>query len=65
MKLMKCALALGSNLGDSLEILKSAIETLNNQPEVSVISRSSWYQSSADRTSPTDYINACAILEVA
>ncbi|NJM59700.1 MAG: 2-amino-4-hydroxy-6-hydroxymethyldihydropteridine diphosphokinase [Oscillatoriales cyanobacterium RU_3_3] len=65
MKLMKCALALGSNLGDSLEILKSAIETLNNQPEVSVISRSSWYQTAPIGPPQPDYINACAILEVA
>ncbi|NJL66671.1 MAG: 2-amino-4-hydroxy-6-hydroxymethyldihydropteridine diphosphokinase [Microcoleus sp. SM1_3_4] len=64
MKLTKCAIALGSNLGDSLEILKSAIETLNNQPEVSVISRSSWYQTAPIGPPQPDYINACVILEV-
>jgi 2-amino-4-hydroxy-6-hydroxymethyldihydropteridine diphosphokinase len=65
MKLTKCAIALGSNLGDSLEILKSAIEILNNQPEISVISRSSCYQTAPIGPPQPDYINACVILEVA
>lgn len=64
MKSTKCAIALGSNLGDSLTILKSAIETLNNSPEIEVKSHSSWYQTAPVGPPQPDYINACAILEV-
>ncbi|MEG5136747.1 MULTISPECIES: 2-amino-4-hydroxy-6-hydroxymethyldihydropteridine diphosphokinase [unclassified Microcoleus] len=65
MKLTKCAIALGSNLGDSLATLKSAIATLNNTPEITVNSYSSWYQTAPVGPPQPDYINACAILEVA
>ena len=65
MKFIKCAIALGSNLGDSLTILKSAIETLNNTPGIVVKSHSSWYQTAPIGPPQPDYINACAILEVA
>ena len=65
MKLTKCAIALGSNLGDSLATLKSAIATLNNTPEITVKSHSSWYQTAPVGPPQPDYINACAILEVA
>jgi 2-amino-4-hydroxy-6-hydroxymethyldihydropteridine diphosphokinase len=64
MKSIKCAIALGSNLGDSLEILKSAIVTLNNTPRITVKSHSSWYQTAPVGPPQPDYINACAILEV-
>jgi 2-amino-4-hydroxy-6-hydroxymethyldihydropteridine diphosphokinase len=64
MKSTKCAIALGSNLGDSLTILKSAIATLNSTPEIAVKSHSSWYQTAPVGPPQPDYINACAILEV-
>ncbi|MEG3859760.1 2-amino-4-hydroxy-6-hydroxymethyldihydropteridine diphosphokinase [Microcoleus sp. herbarium12] len=65
MKSTKCAIALGSNLGDSLATLKSAIATLNNTPGIAVKSHSSWYQTAPVGPPQPDYINACAILEVA
>ncbi len=64
MKSTKCAIALGSNLGESLTILKSAIATLNNTPEIAIKSHSSWYQTAPIGPPQPDYINACAILEV-
>ncbi|WP_293152753.1 MULTISPECIES: 2-amino-4-hydroxy-6-hydroxymethyldihydropteridine diphosphokinase [unclassified Microcoleus] len=64
MKSTKCAIALGSNLGDSLATLKSAIATLNNTPGIAVKSHSSWYQTAPVGPPQPDYINACAILEV-
>ncbi|MGB7712756.1 MAG: 2-amino-4-hydroxy-6-hydroxymethyldihydropteridine diphosphokinase [Microcoleus sp.] len=64
MQSTKCAIALGSNLGDSLTILKSAIATLNNTPGIAVKSHSSWYQTAPVGPPQPDYINACAILEV-
>lgn len=61
-----CAIALGSNLGDSRSILESALETLDRTSEIKVKARSSLYQTKAitpdDRPQP-DYLNACAILE--
>ncbi|MEG4318367.1 MULTISPECIES: 2-amino-4-hydroxy-6-hydroxymethyldihydropteridine diphosphokinase [unclassified Microcoleus] len=65
MKLTKCAIALGSNLGDSLATLQSAIATLNNTPKISVEAHSSWYKTAPVGPPQPDYINACAILEVA
>ncbi|MEG5064999.1 2-amino-4-hydroxy-6-hydroxymethyldihydropteridine diphosphokinase [Microcoleus sp. B3-A4] len=65
MKSTKCAIALGSNLGDSLATLSSAIATLNNTPGIAVKSHSSWYQTAPVGPPQPDYINACAILEVA
>ena len=65
MKSTKCAIALGSNLGDSLAILKSAVTTLNNTPGIAVKSHSSWYQTAPVGPPQPDYINACAILEIA
>lgn len=64
MKPTKSAIALGSNLGDSLATLNSAIETLDNIPGIAVKARSSWYQTSPIGPPQPDYINACAILEV-
>ncbi len=64
MKSIKCAIALGSNLGDSLTILKSAIATLNKTPGIAVKYHSSWYQTAPIGPPQPDYINACAILEV-
>lgn len=64
MKSTKCAIALGSNLGHSLTIIKSAIEMLNNTPGIAVKSHSSWYQTAPIGPPQPDYINACAILEV-
>ncbi len=63
-KSTKCAIALGSNLGDSLATLKSAIATLHSTPEIAVKSHSSWYQTAPVGPPQPDYINACAILEV-
>ncbi|OCR00223.1 2-amino-4-hydroxy-6-hydroxymethyldihydropteridine diphosphokinase [Oscillatoriales cyanobacterium USR001] len=64
MKLIKAAIALGSNLGDSLITLQSAIETLNNTPGIIVKARSSWYQTAPVGPPQPDYINACAILQI-
>ncbi|MBE9122395.1 2-amino-4-hydroxy-6-hydroxymethyldihydropteridine diphosphokinase [Tychonema sp. LEGE 07199] len=65
MQSTKCAIALGSNLGDSLATLSSAIATLNNTPEITVKSHSSWYKTAPVGPPQPDYINACAILEAA
>jgi 2-amino-4-hydroxy-6-hydroxymethyldihydropteridine diphosphokinase len=61
---MKCAIALGSNQGDSLSILESSLNTLNQIPGIKLKTTSSWYQTKAVGTkeSQPDYLNGCALL---
>lgn len=59
-----CAIALGSNLGDSLTILKDALKILADTPGVVVQKYSSWYQTAPVGPPQPDYLNACALLEV-
>lgn len=60
----KCAIALGSNLGDSRAILEAALEILAATPNITVKARSSWYQTVAVGPPQPDYINGCALLHV-
>ncbi len=61
-----CAVALGSNLGDSQTILKSALETLDRTPGIRVEQRSQGYLTKAltlpDSPPQPDYLNQCALL---
>ena len=58
----QAAIALGSNLGDSLTILKSALDILNQNPAIQIESCSSWYQTAPIGPPQPEYINGCAIL---
>lgn len=60
----QCAIALGSNLGDSLAIVEAALETLAETPDIVLQARSSWYQTKAVGPPQPDYINGCALLHV-
>jgi 2-amino-4-hydroxy-6-hydroxymethyldihydropteridine diphosphokinase len=60
----KCAIALGSNLGDSRTTLEAALTTLADTPEITQLTRSSWYQTKAVGPPQPDYINGCAVLQV-
>jgi 2-amino-4-hydroxy-6-hydroxymethyldihydropteridine diphosphokinase len=62
---MRAAIALGSNLGDSLITLESALQVLSQTPEIGVESRSHWYQTKAVGPPQPDYLNGCALLQVA
>jgi 2-amino-4-hydroxy-6-hydroxymethyldihydropteridine diphosphokinase len=65
MPIHRAAIALGSNLGDSHQILKSALATLGNSPHITVEAVSEIYQTIAVTLSPPpqpDYLNACAVL---
>lgn len=64
MKSALCAIALGSNLGDSLTIVQSALETLATTPNIRLQITSSWYQTAPVGPPQPDYINGCAILQV-
>jgi len=60
-----CAIALGSNLGNSLEIVKQAIEKLDQHSQIEIQSVSNWHRTKAITLSTTpqpDYINGCALL---
>lgn len=67
MQSVPCAIALGSNLGDSQTILKSALETLDRTLGISVMQRSHVYLTKAltlpDSPSQPDYFNQCACLK--
>ena len=60
----ECAIALGSNQGDSLSILERSLNTLNDIPGLSLKTTSSWYQTKpvGTRESQADYLNGCALL---
>ncbi|NJL84312.1 MAG: 2-amino-4-hydroxy-6-hydroxymethyldihydropteridine diphosphokinase [Chloroflexaceae bacterium] len=60
----KCAIALGSNLGNSRQILEEALETLERIPEIQLLAQSSWYQTAAVGPPQPDYVNGCALLSV-
>ncbi|GAA6616946.1 2-amino-4-hydroxy-6-hydroxymethyldihydropteridine diphosphokinase [Scytonema sp. NUACC26] len=58
------AIALGSNLGDSLVILEAAMKTLSQTPGIILQAKSSWYRTKAVGPPQPDYINGTAILQV-
>ncbi len=60
----QCAIALGSNLGDSLTILETAINCLKEIPESEFISCSKWYRTKPVGPPQPDYINGCAVFSV-
>lgn len=64
MKPINAAIALGSNLGDSLTTVKTALEVLDDVPGITVKSYSSWYQTAPVGPPQPDYINGCAVLTV-
>ncbi|MGC8713384.1 MAG: 2-amino-4-hydroxy-6-hydroxymethyldihydropteridine diphosphokinase [Leptodesmis sp.] len=59
---VRSAIALGSNLGNSLQTLESAIVSLAHTPEISLQTRSHWYQTKAVGPPQPDYLNGCILL---
>lgn len=64
--MIDCAIALGSNQGDSLDILKSSLNALKAIPGITLKQISSWYQTKPVGTpdAQPDYLNGCAVLSV-
>lgn len=60
-----CAIALGSNLGDSSQILQDALTVLDRSEGLRVVAQSSFYKTAAVGPPQPDYVNACAVLESA
>lgn len=56
------AIALGSNLGDPLTILNTALQTLAQTPGIQLEAHSPVYQTVAIGPPQPDYLNACALI---
>lgn len=61
---MFCAIALGSNLGDSLSYLEGALQVLEKNSGIEVVVRSKWHITKAVGPPQPDYLNGCALLSV-
>ena len=61
--LSRAAIALGANLGDTVATLNSTIAVLAQHPNITLISRSSWYQTAAVGPPQPNYINGCIVIE--
>ncbi len=59
---IQAAIALGSNLGHSAQILIEALAVLDAEPDLRVLARSSLYQTRPVGPPQPDYLNACAVL---
>ena len=59
---VNCAIALGSNLGDSQQTLEQAVAKLENVSEIAIEAVSSWYETLPIGPTQPNYINGCAAL---
>jgi 2-amino-4-hydroxy-6-hydroxymethyldihydropteridine diphosphokinase len=58
----RVAIAMGSNLGDSHQILEAALKTLAHHPDIKVEALSSYYETAPVGPPQPDYLNICAVL---
>jgi len=58
-----CAIALGSNLGDSLSTLQRALRDLAATPGIALQACSPWYRTAPIGPPQPDYLNGCALLQ--
>lgn len=63
MSLIKVAIALGSNLGNSPEILTQTLQVLKTTDGIKFLKCSSFYQTAPVGPPQPDYLNACVTLE--
>lgn len=63
-KRVPSAIALGSNLGNSHQILEDALKKLAQTPGITLQACSSWYQTEPVGPPQPDFLNGCALLEV-
>jgi 2-amino-4-hydroxy-6-hydroxymethyldihydropteridine diphosphokinase len=59
MKSIPVAIALGSNLGNSQQIVCHAVEMIESHPQIELINVSSWHQTKPVGPPQPDYINGC------
>lgn len=58
-----CAIALGSNLGDSLRTLNQTVNRLAKSAGIEVISRSTWHKTKPIGPPQPDYLNGCIVIK--
>ncbi len=58
------AIALGSNLGDSLKTVESALQSLARRPDLTLVAVSRWYRTIAIGPPQPDYVNGCALVQM-
>lgn len=65
--MIRSAIALGSNQGDSLQIVQQTLRELTRIPGIKIDAVSSWYQTKpvGIQEPQPDYLNGCAVLSVA
>jgi 2-amino-4-hydroxy-6-hydroxymethyldihydropteridine diphosphokinase len=59
----QCAIALGSNLGDSLSILNNGVRKLGETDKIELISCSNWYKTKPIGPPQPDYLNGCVTIK--
>jgi 2-amino-4-hydroxy-6-hydroxymethyldihydropteridine diphosphokinase len=59
----RCAIALGANLGEPQATLEAALVALNQHPQITLETHSSWYLTAAIGPPQPDYVNGTAILQ--
>ena len=60
----QCAIALGSNLGNSLATLEQSLQILCQTTGIDLVAVSSWYRTKPIGPPQPDYLNGCAIVTV-
>lgn len=56
-------IALGSNLGNSLAMVRGAVEVLAHEATTRLIAQSRWYQTVAVGPAQPDYVNGCVVVQ--
>ncbi len=59
----QAAIALGSNLGNSYEILETALKQLSETAGITLLARSCWYETLPVGPPQPNYLNGCAVVE--
>ena len=62
MKQIPAAIALGSNLGNSQQILLDAVDAIASTKQIELIACSNWHQTKPVGPPQPDYINGCVII---
>jgi 2-amino-4-hydroxy-6-hydroxymethyldihydropteridine diphosphokinase len=62
MNRVRCAIALGANLGEPQATLEAALVVLEQHPQISLEASSSWYLTAAIGPPQPDYVNGVAVV---
>jgi 2-amino-4-hydroxy-6-hydroxymethyldihydropteridine diphosphokinase len=57
------AIALGSNLGNPLAMVKGAVEVLAHEATTELVAQSHWYKTIAMGPAQPDYVNGCVLVK--